>query len=142
MIRRFMLAVAAIVVAVPVVQTGAGADGPGVIQARVSFRVENANRSRVPCMANGGTYTVAGWLAIPSSTLAADPGRRAVTLYLHGPDGDVFHFQAVPGYDFATEMAGLGHATVTIDRLGYGQSSTPNGLGTCLGSQADMVPVS
>lgn len=139
MIRRFILAIAAVLVAASVVQPGAGADGPGVIQVRVSFRVENANRSRVPCAADGGTYIVAGWLAMPSSTLAADPGRRAVTLYLHGPDGDLFHFQAVPGYDFATEMAALGHASVTVDRLGYGESSTPDGFATCLGAQADMA---
>ena len=139
MIRRFALALAAVVLAAPVVQTAARADGPGVVQVRVSFRVENANRSRVPCAADGGTYVVAGWLAMPPSTLTADPGRRAVTLYLHGPDGDLLHFQAVPGYDFATEMAGLGHASVVVDRLGYGRSSTPNGFATCLGAQADMA---
>jgi pimeloyl-ACP methyl ester carboxylesterase len=126
---------------VAVAPTAAGAAGPGVVQVRVRFTVQNMNHSPVQCpdAPDGKTYVLAGWLVAPASVLVADPGRRAVTLYLHGPDGDVFHFQGVSGYDFATEMARLGHASVVIDRLGYGLSAKPNGFATCVGAQADMA---
>jgi pimeloyl-ACP methyl ester carboxylesterase len=141
MLGRSGLVFAVAMAVVSVAPRPARADGPGVMQVRVSFTVQNVNRSRVACpvLPDGHTYVVAGWLVAPANVLAADPARRAVTLYLHGPDGDFLHFQAVPGYDFATEMARLGHASVVIDRLGYGLSPKPNGFATCAGAQADMA---
>src|SRR5207245_2451849 len=67
------------------------------------------------------------------------PRSRAVTLYLHGAGGDLFDFTQVPGYDFAAALARAGHASVVVDRLGYGQSPEPNGFASCLGAQADLA---
>jgi len=141
MLRRAGLILAAGVAASALAPVIAGADTARVVGMRVTFHVQNLNRSRVECpdRADGQSYDIAGWLATPASTPAAQPARRAVTLYLHGPDGNLFHFQAVPEYDFATEMAVLGHASLVLDRLGYGQSPTPAGFDTCLGGQADMA---
>jgi pimeloyl-ACP methyl ester carboxylesterase len=50
-----------------------------------------------------------------------------------------WHFKAVPGYDYITEMARLGHASVFIDQLGYGTSDIPDGRDLCLGSLADIA---
>jgi pimeloyl-ACP methyl ester carboxylesterase len=139
--RSALVLAAALVAAILASGATARADASGVVQVRVTFTVDNLNRSRVSCpdQPDGKRYDIAGWLAAPASVLAADPTGRAVTLYLHGPDGGLFHFQAVPGYDFGTEMAALGHASVVIDRLGYGRSPKPNGYETCLGAQADMA---
>lgn len=139
MLRRLLMV--AVVFAGAVAPTAARAEGLGVVPVPVRFTVQNVNRSRVACpdTPDGRTYALAGWLVAPASVLVADPGRRAVTLYLHGPDGDLFHFQGVSGYDFAAEMARLGHASVVIDRLGYGRSPKPNGFATCVAAQADMA---
>jgi pimeloyl-ACP methyl ester carboxylesterase len=50
-----------------------------------------------------------------------------------------WRFSAVPGYDWAGEEAKLGHASVTIDRLGFGASGLPDGNETCIGSDADVA---
>src|SRR5207302_9615935 len=47
--------------------------------------------------------------------------------------------QAVPSYDYAHELARLGHDSVAIDRLGYLPSARPDGNDICLGSQADIA---
>ncbi|MGH7857168.1 MAG: hypothetical protein ACREQY_07515, partial [Candidatus Binatia bacterium] len=101
----------------------------------VAFEVRNVNRSLVPCAADLQTYTIAGRLVAPD----AMPG--SVALYLHGLGyGKWFWgFQAVPGFDFAADMAGRGHASVIIDRLGYDDSGHPNGYASCLGAQADVA---
>ena len=139
--RRCLLLLAVVVAVAPAAETTARADSSGVVQVQAIFTVNNVNRSGVSCpdQPDAKTYEIVGWLSVPASVLRADPVRRAVTLYLHGPDGDAFHFQAVPGYDFITEMAVLGHASVVVDRLGYGRSPKPNGFETCLGAQADMA---
>lgn len=118
----------------------APASAEEIVDVPVAFEVRNVNRSVVPCPpTDGETYTVRGHLTAPRAALDADPG--AVTLYIHGADvdGDYIRFRDVPGYDFATEMARLGHASVVIDRLGYGESDRPPGAASCLGSQADVV---
>jgi pimeloyl-ACP methyl ester carboxylesterase len=64
-----------------------------------------------------------------------------VTLYLHDVSfGEYFwNFSAVPRYDYAAAMARAGHASVVIDRLGYGASGHPEGNQTCLGADADVA---
>jgi hypothetical protein len=108
-----------------------------VVDVPVRFTVKDQNRSLLRCKAAGGTYRVVGRLVAPAS----GPG-SAVTLYLHGvllASQFEWHFKGVLGYDFATEMAKLGHTSVIIDRVGYGKTRPipTSGAGTCLGSQAD-----
>src|SRR5206468_4198806 len=38
---------------------------------------------------------------------------------------------------YATLEARAGHVSVLVDRVGYGESSHPNGFATCLGADAD-----
>ncbi len=116
----------------------AAAHAAAVVSVPVSFRVRNVNRSRVACSSDGQAYTVRGHLVTPRSALA-HPG--AVTLYLHGLGfGEFFwHFRAVPGYDYATEQAKAGNASVVIDRLGYDTTDKPAGQRSCIGAQADVA---
>ena len=104
----------------------------------VAFEVENVNRTSVPCQSDGKRYTIAGHLTAPRSALESG---RAVTVFLHGIEisSAYFRYRGVPGYDFQTEMAELGHATITVDRLGHGQSSLPEAGATCVGAQADIA---
>jgi pimeloyl-ACP methyl ester carboxylesterase len=111
-----------------------------VITRSVSFDVRNINRSKVPCLSDGREYTIKGHLIARRSVLrAARP--RAVTLYLHGTTvGErTWRLRAVAGYNYALKQAKAGHASVTIDQLGYGASGTPNGIQVCTGSQADIA---
>jgi pimeloyl-ACP methyl ester carboxylesterase len=63
------------------------------------------------------------------------------TLYLHGLGfGEwMWHFTAVPAYDYVTAQAKSGHVSVTIDRLGYDTSSHPDGTKSCLAGQASIA---
>src|SRR3712207_3623837 len=97
----------------------------------LTFPVENVNRSQLPCSADGERYEVRGTLVAP-----AGPQARAVTLYLHEFSfGSWFWRFPDERYDYAAALARQGHTAVVIDRLGYGPSSTPDGLATCLGAQ-------
>lgn len=73
--------------------------------------------------------------------VAPDTLPQSVTLYLHGLGyGQWFwHFDSVANLDYARELADLGHASVIIDRLGYGGSSHPDGNQICVGEQADIA---
>lgn len=104
----------------------------------VRFAVTTSNTSAVPCPSGDATLTVAGQLVAPAGALAARP--LIVTLYLHGLDaGEWFwNFDRRPGYDHAGEMARLGHVSVVIDRVGYGDAPPP-GTASCVGSQADVA---
>ena len=86
---------------------------------------------------DGGTYTVRGHLTAPKK------GKRSgVTLYLHGLGlGEwLWNFQPVKSYNFVAGMARAGHASVSVDRLGYGASDKPpDGKSLCIGSQADVA---
>jgi pimeloyl-ACP methyl ester carboxylesterase len=76
---------------------------------------------------------------MPRRSLAG--GARAITIYLHPVTGGewVWSLKGFPGYDFATEMARLGHASLVIDRLGYDSSDRPQGFDTCIGADADIT---
>ncbi len=110
------------------------ADEPAITEVPVAFTVQNLNRSAAPCPADGRTYTVRGSLVLPAGGVP-----DTVTLYVQGSgNARSWHFTAVPGYDYANAMAALGHASVVIDNLGYGDSDIPPGDQVCIGSLADV----
>jgi pimeloyl-ACP methyl ester carboxylesterase len=45
----------------------------------------------------------------------------------------------VPGYDYGAELAKDGHVSIAIDRLGYGDSTGPDGNAICWPAQADIT---
>jgi pimeloyl-ACP methyl ester carboxylesterase len=123
-----------------------------VVERRVRFTVQNLDRTdlgateRESCPANpdeyGARWTIEGRLVGPTSMWLAPRGDRAVTLYVHGlaENGRTsFLFDAIPGYNYAREQARAGHASVVIDRVGYGRSTIPDGRDLCTGAEADMV---
>jgi len=68
----------------------------------------------------------------------------SATLYLSGLIFSAmfeFHNDLVPGYNWVREMAELGHTSVVIDRVGYGDTAPypPDGRADCLGTHADIV---
>jgi pimeloyl-ACP methyl ester carboxylesterase len=109
----------------------------------VTFSVQNVDRTKLPCGADGAAYQIKGHLTGPRSTLARSSRRakRAVTLYVHGLGfGEWFwHFTAVPGHSYALAQAKSGHVSLTFDRLGYDASGHPDGKKSCLGGQADIA---
>ncbi|MDT0302396.1 alpha/beta hydrolase [Streptomonospora wellingtoniae] len=109
-----------------------------VVDVPVEFTVRNRNRTRSRCSADGESYTVRGHLTAPARVLEQrDP---AVTLYLHGTNtGEWIWRLDVDGRNYVEEMAARGHASVTVDRLGYGDSDHPHGLDTCSGAHADIA---
>src|SRR4051812_25828047 len=117
------------------------ADTGGVVELPVSFTVTNSNTSQAPCFSDGATYVVRGHITGPQSALSSGRG-ETITVYLYGYEGGEWnlHFKGVPGYDVATEMAKLGHVSLTIDELGYGASGIPrDGNLTCQGAEADVT---
>jgi pimeloyl-ACP methyl ester carboxylesterase len=110
-----------------------------VAEREMTFRVVNRNGSRVACQADGRTYDVRAHLVGPRDALDRDGG--AATVYLHqiGMGGFYWHFKAVPGYDFATELARLGHVSVVVELIGYDGSGRPDGTQSCYGSEADTA---
>jgi pimeloyl-ACP methyl ester carboxylesterase len=133
--------VLAAVLAAALMPAGAGA-AVRVTSVPVAFQVKNTNTTPAPCTPDGATYTVRGHLTGPRSLLRPNRARRSgVTLYLHGLGVAewLWHFP-VARYSHARAMALAGHASVTIDRLGYGASDKPaSGKSVCIGSQADIA---
>lgn len=133
-----LLALCGSAAAVPA-SAGAASHAPGVRTVPVTFTVVNDNETAVSCLPNtadGKTYTISGSLILPARITPA-----GVTLYAHGLGyaSYFWDFTAVPGYDYAGAEAAAGHASVVIDRLGYGKSSIPPGAATCVGSQATIL---
>src|SRR4051812_47695055 len=103
---------------------------PGVAAARttkiasvpVSFQVANTNAPGAPkCAPDGATYTVRGHITGPAGFRPA-----GATLYLHGLGlGEWLWNFPVQRYSFVRAMARAGHVSVSVDRLGYGQSDRP-----------------
>jgi pimeloyl-ACP methyl ester carboxylesterase len=117
----------------------AAAGAAPVASEAVTFTVTNVDHSLVPCGGNGVTYHVRGAIVGPAGSLSSGGG--AASLYLHGLGfGEFFwNFTAVPGYDFANQLAAAGHVSVIIDRLGYGASDHPPGQRSCIGAQATIA---
>jgi pimeloyl-ACP methyl ester carboxylesterase len=109
-----------------------------IVDLPVSFDVQNVNRSALTCSSDGKDYRLNGHLVAPAATFLT--GQRSVTLYLHEFGfGEWFWHFPTRSYDYATQQALAGHASVVVDRLGYDSSPGPNGSNICLGSQADMA---
>jgi pimeloyl-ACP methyl ester carboxylesterase len=109
-----------------------------IVDLPVSFHVLDVNRSLLPCPSDGAPETIAGRLVAPASVLAHPARAATVTVYLHEFSfGKWFWNFPDPAYDYAALEARAGHVSVLIDRLGYGESSHPNGFATCLGADAD-----
>jgi pimeloyl-ACP methyl ester carboxylesterase len=125
--------------------SAAAAVPPGVAVLPVAFTVQNVDGSRAGCAADGATYTVRGHITGPAAALSAGSG-LAGTLYAHGLSYGEFFWRfegtaadPVSGYDYAVEQARAGLTSITIDRLGYGDSDKPPGKKVCLGSEADYL---
>ena len=119
-----------------------GTDDAAIKEITVSFDVVNTNRSAVPCPSDGSRHVVTGHIVGPRSELVGAAERpHLLTVLLTGFDeGEwTWRFKDVPGYDYPVEMARLGHASLSIDMLGFGASGHPNGHLVCWGSQADVL---
>jgi pimeloyl-ACP methyl ester carboxylesterase len=137
--RRLSLAALAGVVSMAVAGTPTAAGATEVISIPTSFPVTNVNGSGAPCQSDGKPYVLHGEIVGPRAVLMGTAPATA-TLYLHEYSFDDFwHFQTVPGVDYASALAAAGHVSVTIDRLGYDDSPQPDGNGICLGAHADMA---
>lgn len=125
--------------ALGVVTAGAAQAAPELVDLPISFEVANTNTSGVSCSVDGKPYVVRGHLTGPASALSGD-ARPDGTLYLHGLElGEWFWRMPVVGDGYTREMAGKGHVSVTIDRLGYNASGHPGGMQSCVGGQADIA---
>jgi pimeloyl-ACP methyl ester carboxylesterase len=113
-----------------------------IVSRAVTFSVRNTNTSALACSSDGAQYEVKGHLVAPRSALSrSKAARRGVTVYLHGRGFGEFlwNFTSVPSQNYATAQARAGHASVVIDRIGYGASGHPDGTQSCVGSQADVA---
>ncbi|WP_052313609.1 alpha/beta hydrolase [Nocardia thailandica] len=139
-ISRWVQAAAVAVLAVAAAPIAAARAEAAVVDREVAFSVRNVDESGVPCGTDGGTYTVRGHLTGPADLLAGGAA-SSVSLYVHGLEVSewFWRFDGAPGYDHVREMAGRGHVSVTIDRLGYGASGQPAGAQSCVGGQATAV---
>lgn len=106
----------------------------------VEFDVWNSNRSALPCVSDNRPYVVRGRLEGPRSAIVRE--NRSATLYLHSPvlaGHAEWRLDDVDGYDYAHQQALAGHVSITIDRLGYGESDIPSGDASCYGAAADVA---
>lgn len=115
-----------------------------VVTVPVSFQVSNVNQSKVACSSDGRRYTVRGNIVAPRSALSGgDRAGSSLTIYTHGLsyNGEsFFHFTDVPGYDYVTEQARNGHASLEFDLPGYGDSDVlSDGHQLCYGSEATII---
>jgi pimeloyl-ACP methyl ester carboxylesterase len=102
----------------------------------VSFSVVNQDASKFSCQTDGKRYTISGTLILPAGAVP-----HGVTLYAHGLGYSSYFwdYTGVPGYNYAGYEADHRHASVIIDRLGYGASGKPVGTESCLGGQATTL---
>ncbi len=134
----------------PAVSAVPPTSGGPVSDFAVEFTVRNVNTSRVPCGADGKTYTVRGHVTLPAG---ADRG-RAVPGVLHSHTFGVGEtmwrgLNAHPELDHVRWLAREGFASITFNRLGYGKtpdgkavagtSDVPGGWGVCFGSDAAVL---
>lgn len=154
--RRASFLILGVALAIAALPATAPAKSVKVASLPVTFTVQNVNTTQLGCSTDGATYQIKGHLTGPQSAVKsskAEPSRRKrskrnrsprkgyVTLYLHGLGfGEwMWHFTAVPAYDYATLQAKTGHVSVTIDRLGYDASGRPEGKQSCLAGQASIA---
>lgn len=142
--RRLVGAGITAVVLSVIVLTGTAAatdNSDDVVTVPVSFEVSNVNHSKVACSSDGRRYTVLGNIVAPRSALSGDD--PALTIYTHGLsyNGEsFFHFTDVRGYDYVTEQARNGHASLEFDLPGYGHSDVlKDGHQLCYGSEATII---
>ena len=135
-----LLAVALWAVLAVVAPTTAGAQpeaGP-VVDLPVDFEVRNIDRTADQCVTDGLAYPVHGFLTAPAAVL--NQPSPAVTLYLHGTNTAQWIWRLdVPGRNYARELAARGHASVTVDRIGFGSTPLADGFDTCTGANADVA---
>jgi pimeloyl-ACP methyl ester carboxylesterase len=117
---------------------------PRIVSVPVSFRVRDINRSDAPCpppfsAPDMGSYLIKGHLVAPRRVLRRPS--PSLTIYLHGTliGERIWGLAAPRGYEWAREEARTGHASLTIDRLGFGSSGQPRGFSTCIGAEADII---
>ncbi len=113
-----------------------------IVEIRFTAQVVNQNRTSIPCLGapDSQPYPVHGSLIAPRSAL--DSAHPAATVYVHGLgySSFFFHFEDVPGYDYAEQQARAGHASIVVDRLGNpAHDDLPDGDATCIPAQADMT---
>lgn len=138
MLRRLLVALVACALAIPLTAGAQPAPTGEIVDVPVSFEVRNVNRTGSACTSDGATYTVHGFLTAPAAVLAApDP---AVTLYLHGTNTAQWIWRLpVEGRNYVQELAARGHASVTVDRIGFGSVPLADGFATCTGANADVA---
>src|SRR5207302_985207 len=114
MIRARIAVVAAVACAACLMAWPAvSAADASIVELPVSFTVTNSNTSQAPCFSDGATYVVHGHITGPQSAFSSGQD-GTITVYLYGYEGGEWnwHFKGVPGYDYATEMAKLGHVSL------------------------------
>ena len=141
-----LLLTAVVSLAVPAAAEARKAKTVKTASIAVTFTVRNTNTSKFACTSDGATYQVRGHITGPAKALASASRKKrkrpkAATLYLHGLGVAewLWYFPAVPSYNYALQQAKAGHVSVTVDRLGYGASSHPDGNQICIGSEADVA---
>jgi pimeloyl-ACP methyl ester carboxylesterase len=143
-----LLALSGLLLTLPAAAEAKKAKPLKVASVSVTFTVKNTDTSQFACKSDGATYQIKGHLTGPASALATSSKKRkakkptkGVTLYLHGLGVAewLWYFQGVPSYNYAVQQARAGHVSVTVDRLGYGASSRPDGNQICIGSDADIA---
>jgi pimeloyl-ACP methyl ester carboxylesterase len=150
MLRRSALAIAA-TASLALAATGTGTayadSGSDVVSLPVSFDVVTDNQSGLPCAV--GTIptllpiehheTVRGHITGPRHAL--DSRRIDATLYSHGDgyDESFWRYPRNNDYNYVDHMARRGHVSITYNRLGYGNSTTPNGNDVCYSTEASVL---
>lgn len=116
------------------------ASTPNHVQIPVSFRVVNNEAFPGTCRPDNKIYTVRGKLTLPQS-VSDRHILDTVDLYQHAlaAGEEYWHIPADDGkVGHVEHMAQRGRASLTIDRLGYGQSDHPYGKNTCLSSDISV----
>jgi pimeloyl-ACP methyl ester carboxylesterase len=121
--------------------------GSDVVSIPVSFDVVTDNQSGLPCAV--GTIpsllpiehheTVRGHITGPRNELRG--GHLDATVYSHGDgyDESFWRYPRNGDYNYVEQMARRGHISITYNRLGYGNSSSPNGNDICFGTEASVL---
>lgn len=112
-----------------------------VVEYRVEFDVRNVNRTALSCPTDGRRHRIVGHVLAPRRALRGDA--PAATVYVPGgmmtAAGAWRLTGGPPEHDMMRAMAERGHVSISIDRLGFGLSSTPNGMFNCTGGEADIL---